>query len=206
MSVRGSIIDRMATRVKYEYAFLAVDAADFTAADLPAARAWLPLGAWQYERLEDKRPMYFNLTNYGQASYRTDFVKEHVVNTSGVEHTVWVYEQKNKKYMDMVFRLVLGPVSVNIRTAWNDEKSKIAVIYDRALTGETMHVSVHKGNQPIRIKAALELLADAMAVKGVHTRQQKFYYPNAGHNGWLWNEKDSSYFAEPAAKKPRLNK
>ena len=46
------------------------------------------------------------------------------------------YGQKNPMFQDMVHRRVRAKRSVTVETVFNDEKTKVALVWKKALTGE----------------------------------------------------------------------
>ena len=124
--------------VVWETAFVSVKAADVTVKDLPHAREWRRVGHWQNERLEEKRPLFLNLSNYGQAGFQSTFVKS--IQGKDDDREILCYAQRNPMWQDMVHRKVRGKRSVALKVIMNDEKTKVALVWSNAVTGDQLHV------------------------------------------------------------------
>lgn len=180
---------------------MSVRAADMTAKDLPHSREWRRVGHWQTERLDEKRPLFLNLTNYGQAGFQSTYVKS-IQGSDGRE--IVCYGQKNPMFQDMVHRRVRAKRSVTVETVFNDEKTKVALVWRKALTGERIHVSVVPADSPLRPPSALANLLLALVAKDEATMQEGFYLMSE-ERGNLWRPPvmKPAEPAEPAVKRRR---
>lgn len=180
--------------VVWETAFVSVKAADVTVKDLPHAREWRRVGHWQNERLEEKRPLFLNLSNYGQAGFQSTFVKS--IQGKDDDREILCYAQRNPMWQDMVHRKVRGKRSVALKVIMNDEKTKVALVWSNAVTGDQLHVSVCPSDPPLRAANALAVLGLELVAKGEATQQESFYLIT-DCRGPLWS------LDEPAPKRRR---
>ena len=146
-------------------------------ATLELLKDWHAVGHWQHERLTNRSPLFLNLTNYGQASFRSDF---HHQFTDSKGRVTLLYKQKNPKFSDMMFRQVQPPRMVQTIACFNEDLTKVLVKWHNPYTAEKLHVSLFDADPPLTKKEALANFAEFMAKNDVATRQVEWILRQGG--------------------------